>query len=56
MNGFDTVVLAVGSQPRNNLLKALKKEIPKVHIIGDAMKPRNALEAIHEGAVVGRKI
>ncbi len=56
LNGFHTVVLAVGSQPRNTLADEIKKRIDEVYLVGDALKPRKALEAIHEGAVVGRMI
>lgn len=56
LNGYDTMVLAVGSQPIENLSKDLQNRIQEVHVIGDALTPRNALEAIHEGAMVGRKV
>lgn len=52
----DTVVLAVGVQPVNNLAFELKKLGWEVYVIGDAAEPRDAREAIYEGAEVGRKI
>ena len=56
----DTVVVAVGSQPRGELEKALAEkgllERMEVHSVGDCVKPRKAYDAIHEGFEVGRKI
>ena len=52
----DTVVIAVGAQSDNRLVEALKGVHPEVHAIGDCVKPRKILEAIHEGAESGRKI
>ena len=53
---FDTIVLAVGSKARNELVEEIKDKVPEIHIIGDAVQPRSGLEAMHEGAEVGRKI
>ena len=52
----DTVVLATGMQSENSLAEALKNVVPEVHSIGDAVSPRDALDAIHEGAQVAREI
>jgi len=52
----DTVVLAVGVEPVNELLPELEKLVGEIHIIGDAASPRDGREAIQEGAEVGRKI
>ena len=54
--GFDTIVLAVGSKARNELVKETEGKVPEIYVIGDAMQPRSGLDAIHEGAEVGRKI
>jgi pyruvate/2-oxoglutarate dehydrogenase complex dihydrolipoamide dehydrogenase (E3) component len=48
-----TVVLAVGSRPQNKLAQELKDIVPEVHLIGDCKEPRNALEALNEGAELG---
>jgi NADPH-dependent 2,4-dienoyl-CoA reductase/sulfur reductase-like enzyme len=53
---FDTVVFAVGTRSVDELSEPLKRNGLKVYTIGDAVTPRNALEAIHEGFEVGRKI
>lgn len=52
----DTVVLAVGAAPNKNLheLKEVKKW--KVYAIGDCVRPRSALEAIHEGYWIANQI
>lgn len=51
----DTVVLAVGMIPENKLIEELK-DIVEVHAIGDCIEPRDAMEAIGEGAELGRQI
>jgi len=55
-NGFDTIVLAVGSKSINNLEPQVRALGLKVHIIGDALEPRNCLAAIREGFKIGRKL
>ncbi len=43
----DTVVLAIGSRPENDLAEKLKTMIPNVLVqIGDSSKPRKAMDAI----------
>ncbi|MFC1858860.1 FAD-dependent oxidoreductase [Thermodesulfobacteriota bacterium] len=56
LDGFNTVVLAVGSQPVNSLVGEIKKSIKEVYVIGDALEPRKAIDAIYEGTMIGRKI
>ena len=48
----DSVVIAVGAKPEN-ALASLKDLVPELYVIGDANKPRNALEAIREGFLTG---
>jgi len=55
-NGFDTIVLAVGSKSINNLEPQVRALGLEVHIIGDALEPRNCLAAIREGFEIGRKL
>ena len=52
----DTVILAVGSQPHNELQEQLKDLVPEIHLIGDGLKPRKAMDAIHEGYHLGNEI
>jgi len=50
----DTVVLAVGFLPRNEMVDEFKSIVPELYLIGDCKEPRDGLEAMHEGAEVGR--
>jgi 2,4-dienoyl-CoA reductase-like NADH-dependent reductase (Old Yellow Enzyme family)/thioredoxin reductase len=45
----DTVVLATGIRPNNDLEAALRPLPAKLHKVGDCTKPRKAIDAIHEG-------
>jgi len=44
----DTVIFAVGSYSRNELYLALQGKVEYLSSIGDAVRPRKALDAIHE--------
>jgi len=52
----DTVVLAVGAKAEDKLTKELAGIASEVYIIGDCAEPRDAMEAIRDGAEIGRKI
>jgi 2,4-dienoyl-CoA reductase (NADPH2) len=52
----DTVVMAVGSRPEKDLANALLDLCSEVIVVGDAVEPRNALEAIKEGFEAGLKV
>lgn len=54
--GADTLVLAVGSSRVNDLVSELKALELEFYTIGDCIEPRDAMEAINEGAEVGRLI
>ncbi len=56
VNGFDRIVLAMGSRPVNSLGDACKEKIKEVHVVGDAKQTRSLLWAIKEGFEVGRRI
>lgn len=49
ITGVDTVVMAVGSKSKNDLLKSIEEENIPVYVIGDSVKPRKFIDAIHEG-------
>ncbi len=53
---FDTIVVACGARPRDELSANIRNRLVEVYVIGDAAKPRRGLEAIREGNEVGRKI
>ncbi len=52
----DTVVLATGIRPNNELEAALQGLPAEIHKVGDCVKPRKAIDAIHEGFQVALKI
>lgn len=52
----DTIVIAVGNKPDNNLLDQVKLLGLPIYQIGDCLEPRSAKTAIYEGAVIGRRI
>ena len=52
----DTVILATGAKSVNDLYERAKDRVPQVFLIGDAKKPRKALEAVAEGMEVGNTI
>jgi 2,4-dienoyl-CoA reductase-like NADH-dependent reductase (Old Yellow Enzyme family)/thioredoxin reductase len=55
-DGFDTVVLACGVRPKDELSKQVQGKANEVHVIGDAAKARRGIEAIRNGSEMGRKI
>jgi hypothetical protein len=56
LRGFDAIVLACGVRPRNELVAQIKGKAKELYVIGDAAKARKGLDAMREGAKVGRKI
>lgn len=52
----DAVVLATGARPVDALAREVAAKVAETYVIGDAKTPRLALEAIAEGAEVGRQI
>jgi NADPH-dependent 2,4-dienoyl-CoA reductase/sulfur reductase-like enzyme len=50
------VVVAVGSEPHNDLYDQIKALGYEIHQIGDCLEPRSAKAAIYEGGVLGRSI
>ena len=53
---FDTCIIATGVRPNKKLYEEIKKKFKEVRLIGDAKKPRKALEAIQEGLKAALKI
>lgn len=54
LEGIDLVVATVGSTPENALERALRNQIPELHVIGDANIPQTVEQATYQGARVGR--
>lgn len=56
LDGFDSIILAVGAKSYNPLEQPLVASGKKVHIIGDAKQPKTITEAIYEGAKLGVRL
>jgi NADH dehydrogenase FAD-containing subunit len=56
IDGFDSIVLALGSTPDDRIARGLEGKVPELYVIGDASQPREALEAVYEGEEVALKI
>ena len=52
----DSVVIALGSKSIHRLWDLLKEKVKEAYLIGDALQPRKALEAIHEGFSIGLRL
>ena len=52
----DTIVLAPGAKANTELAQQLERKIPPLHLVGDCVQPRDIMEAIANGARVGREI
>jgi len=52
----DAVVLAFGRAPNRELVKGLEGKVPKLYKIGDCVSPREIVDAVKEGAYVGRDV
>jgi 2,4-dienoyl-CoA reductase-like NADH-dependent reductase (Old Yellow Enzyme family)/thioredoxin reductase len=47
IEGFDSIVLAVGSRPDDRLAKELAGSVSELYLIGDASKPGEILQAVY---------
>jgi NADPH-dependent 2,4-dienoyl-CoA reductase/sulfur reductase-like enzyme len=56
LRGVDRIVLSMGVKSVDPLSEQMKQEVTEVYAIGDAKETQSALEAIAEGAEVGRRI
>ncbi len=56
LSGIDTIVMAVGSKPLNDLSEIVSNKIKKVIVAGDAVSVRNGLDAIEEGFLAGLEV
>lgn len=53
----ETIIISLGLRSDRSLAEALESQGgPQVHIIGDCVEPREALEAIWEGFEIGNKV
>ncbi|NQT48200.1 MAG: FAD-dependent oxidoreductase, partial [Chloroflexi bacterium] len=56
IRGMDLVIVAMGAKSVDVLSDKIRDKVAEVYVIGDAKQPRKAVEAIAEGAEVGRQI
>jgi len=49
LKGFDYIVLGLGSRKYDPLSEELKAFVPEVYVIGDAVKPGQSSDAMHQG-------
>ena len=56
ITGFDSVVLALGSKSNDEAATMLKGRVQELHVIGDASRPREIMEALLEAEEVALKI
>ena len=52
----DMVVLAMGMNQENSLVQELRAKVKDVRVVGDAVRPRQALQATREGFVAGLSV
>jgi pyruvate/2-oxoglutarate dehydrogenase complex dihydrolipoamide dehydrogenase (E3) component len=52
----ETILIALGREPEDNLYKILGTRGREVYLIGDAREVRSMPQASHEGFWVGRQI
>jgi 2,4-dienoyl-CoA reductase-like NADH-dependent reductase (Old Yellow Enzyme family)/thioredoxin reductase len=56
VGSIDSVILATGNRSNRDLVDRLKPLDRPIHLIGDALEPRDALWAMYEGSKVAREI
>jgi 2,4-dienoyl-CoA reductase-like NADH-dependent reductase (Old Yellow Enzyme family)/thioredoxin reductase len=52
----ESIVVATGFIPNDELVKNLRRQISETYVIGDCVEPRKIHEAIHEGFMAGLKL
>jgi len=52
----DTIILAAGYEADSKLAERWREAAPEIHVIGDALAPAKGIDAIIEGARVGRML
>ena len=57
LDDFDTIVLAMGAEkPNDTVYKNLEGKVSELHVIGDARKPREIVDAVYEGEEIAIKL
>ena len=56
IEGVDTLVVAFGSKPSDELYSALKGKVKELHRVGQCIAHRTMLHSIWDGTRVGRAL
>ncbi|MBI4506331.1 MAG: hypothetical protein HY691_12415, partial [Chloroflexi bacterium] len=56
LRAVDTLIFAGPNRAAVSLARALEGRVPEVHLAGDCVAPRRALEAMREGHAAGRAV
>ena len=56
LGGFDSIVVAIGAKPDNELSRLLTGKVPEIFVVGDAAQPREVMEALLEAQETAIKI
>ena len=56
LKNFDYIVLGLGSRKYDPLSEELKAFVPEVYVIGDAIKPGQSSDAMHQGFELAYKL
>ena len=56
ITGFDSVILTMGFESDKALTERLQEKVKEIHLIGDAVAPREIIDAVAEGHEVGMKL
>lgn len=53
---FDSIIVSMGSKSNNELADQLKEKVSDLYVIGDALQPRNVMEALLEAQELAFRI
>ncbi len=56
LDGFDSIVISLGTTPNDDLAESLKGKVPEIYVVGDASKAGEVMEALSAGEEVALKI
>ena len=56
LEGFDSIVIALGSVSNDEMAESLKRRVSEFYVIGDAFRPREVMEALLEAEEIALKI
>jgi pyruvate/2-oxoglutarate dehydrogenase complex dihydrolipoamide dehydrogenase (E3) component len=56
LDGFDSIVLALGSASDDRVFKEMKGKLAELHVIGDAVQPREIVDAVYEAEEIAIRL